>query len=67
MSDAEPTHPSRGGKSLASLERPPYKSWRKKYRKIRYQFNNILEENRRLFREEQKLEGIAKRLKGELE
>ena len=72
MADSEsvpdtPVHPNMGGKSLALVERPPYKSWRKKYRKMRTKFNVALEENRRLFKEEQKLEGIARRLKEELE
>jgi hypothetical protein len=70
MSDSEtpgPSHPTHGGKSLQSLERPRYKSWRKKYRKMRYKFDGVLEENKRLFKEEQRLEGIAKRLKEELD
>ena len=72
MSDSESTlpavpHPNTGGKSLASLERPRYKSWRKKYRKMRVNFDIVLEDNRRLYKEEQKLEGIAKRLREELE
>ena len=70
MSDSEtpaPPHPNLGGKSLQSLERPRYKSWRKKYRKMRFRFDGVLEENKRLFKEEQKLEGIAKRLREELE
>jgi hypothetical protein len=72
MSDSEGTiapaaHPSTGGKSLAALERPKYKSWRKKYRKMRVNFDGVLEENRKIFKEEQKLEGIAKRLREELE
>ena len=70
MSDSEtpaPSHPTHGGKSLQSLERPRYKSWRKKYRKMRYKFDGVLEENKKLFKDEQKLEGIAKRLREELE
>lgn len=71
MSDTESIpsvpHPSVGGKTLQSIERPRYKSWRKKYRKIRHRFDGILEENKRLFREEQKLECTAKRLREELE
>ena len=70
-------HPSHGGKSIESVqaqqnalragERQPYKSWRKKYRKSRVHFDGVLDENRRLFREEQKLQGLAKRLREELE
>ena len=70
MSDSEtpgPSHPTHGGKSLQSLERPRYKSWRKKYRKMRHKFDGVLEENKRLFKEEQKLEGIAKRLREEID
>lgn len=71
MSDSESTaaapHPTLGGKSLQSIERPRYKSWRKKYRKMRFRFDGSLEENKRLFKEEQKLECIAKRLREELE
>lgn len=73
MSDSEsnaplPTpHATTGGKSLANVERPRYKSWRKKYRKMRHKFDGVLEENRKLFKEEQKLEGIARRLREELE
>lgn len=73
MSDSESTaplfaqHATTGGKSLASVERPRYKSWRKKYRKMRHKFDGVLEGNKKLFKEEQKLEGIAKRLRQELE
>lgn len=71
LSDPEsttaPPHPNLGGKSIQSLERPKYKSWRKKYRKMRHHFDGVLEDNKRLFKEEQKLETIAKRLREELE
>ncbi|KAF2169285.1 hypothetical protein M409DRAFT_65002 [Zasmidium cellare ATCC 36951] len=73
MSDSEsnaplPTpHATTGGKSLANVERPRYKSWRKKYRKMRHKFDGVLEGNRKLFKEEQKLEGIARRLREELD
>ncbi len=74
MSDSEsttaappPEHPQVGGKSLQSLERPRYRSWRKKYRKLRHRFEATLDENKRLFKEEHKLEGIAKRLREELD
>lgn len=68
-------HPQFGGKSIESVQaqqnalasRKPYKSWRKKYRKMRAKFDTILEENKRLFKEEQKLEGLARRLTEELE
>lgn len=77
MSDSEGAaapHPTTGGKSLESVqaqrmqgERQPYKSWRKKYRKMRVKFDGALEENKTLFKQEHKLEGTAKRLREELE
>lgn len=80
MSDSESTaaapiapHPTFGGKSIESVqqqqrgERPAYKSWRKKYRKMRAAFDATLEENKQLFKQEHKLEGTAKRLQEELE
>lgn len=60
-------HPTHGGKSIESLNRPQYKSWRKKYRKMRVQFDASLEDNKRLFREGDKLEAIAKRLREDLD
>ncbi len=71
MSDSEGAaaapHPTHGGKTLQSIERPRYKSYRKKYRKMRYVFDGVLEESKRLFKEEHKLESTAKRLREELE
>ena len=65
------SHPTVGGKSLESLQqshkRGPYKSWRKKYRKMRARFDGVLEENKRMFKEEHKLQVTAKRLREELE
>ncbi|KAK5120614.1 hypothetical protein LTR85_005972 [Meristemomyces frigidus] len=70
-SDSLSAHPTVGGKSLESLQphrgRAAYKSWRKKYRKMRHTFDGVLEENKRLFKEEHKLESIAKRLREELD
>lgn len=65
--DTPTAHPTTGGKSLASLQRPPYKSWRKKYRKLHAKFDATYEENRAIFKEEQRLEAIAKRLREEME
>ncbi|EMC92434.1 hypothetical protein BAUCODRAFT_126416 [Baudoinia panamericana UAMH 10762] len=48
-------------------ERVPYKSWRKKYRKLRGTFDASSDENKRLFKEERKLQSIAKRLREELD
>lgn len=72
MSDSEGNapHVTTGGKSLQAVQqqhRQPYKSWRKKYRKMRHKFDGVLDENKRLFRDEQKLESIARRLREELE
>jgi hypothetical protein len=69
-------HPIFGGKSIESVQqqqtrlqsdRPPYKSWRKKYRKMRHVFDTQLEQNKVLFRQEHKLEGTARRLREELD
>lgn len=46
----------------ARQSRPRYKSWRKKYRKIRAHFDKELKDNMSMYRMEQKLEGIAQRL-----
>ena len=59
-------HPTTGGKSLASLERPRYRSWRKKYRKMHADFDAKYEKNRSFFKEEQRLEATAKRLREEI-
>nr|POE54371.1 hypothetical protein CFP56_41310 [Quercus suber] len=75
MSDSEATdalpasqsHPTHGGKGIEALNRPRYKSWRKKYRKMRVAFDAALEDNKRLFKEGDKLEAIAKRLREELD
>lgn len=49
------------------MDRPPYKSWRKKYRKMHAKFTAVLDENKRLFKDEQKLKSIAHRLREELD
>ncbi|EME46221.1 hypothetical protein DOTSEDRAFT_70274 [Dothistroma septosporum NZE10] len=72
MSDSEgvaahpPPHPTTAGKSIGG-PRPKYKSWRKKYRKMRHNFEGVLDENKKLFKEDQKMEGIARRLREELD
>ncbi|KAK5727464.1 hypothetical protein LTR15_003360 [Elasticomyces elasticus] len=77
--DTTTPHPTLGGKSLDNLpanpythpspSQPdrtlPYKSWRKKYRKMRHNFDSTLEENKRLFKEIHKLDSTAKRLREE--
>lgn len=61
------------GKSLVNAEaeavakgvadRPKYKSWRKKYRKMRYAFDDRMEEANRLFVANWRAEQVAKRIK----
>ncbi|KAK4900946.1 hypothetical protein LTR27_002129 [Elasticomyces elasticus] len=69
-------HPTLSGKSLSNLpanpytlplpsRTQPYKSWRKKYRKMRHNFDSTLEENKRLFKETHKLSSTAQRLREE--
>ena len=61
-------HPTTGGKSLlAYTTRPAYKSFRKKYRKIRYEYDAKADTNRRLFRGELRLEAVARRLREEVD
>lgn len=43
-------------------DKPKYKSWRKKYRKMKARFDEVLKENNASFVEEQKLENLCKRL-----
>jgi len=45
-----------------SADKPKYKSWRKKYRKMKTRFDEVLKDNNTLFIEEQKLEALNKRL-----
>ena len=42
--------------------KPKYKSWRKKYRKMKVRFDDVMKDNTTMFREEQKLEALSKRL-----
>ncbi|KAF2221844.1 IEC3 subunit of the Ino80 complex, chromatin re-modelling-domain-containing protein [Elsinoe ampelina] len=46
----------------SSESRPKYKSWRKKYRKMKARFDDTMKTNSTMFKEEQKLEALAKRL-----
>lgn len=45
-----------------SEQRPRYKSWRKKYRKMKARFEDKLKDNMSLYKTEQRLEKIARRL-----
>ena len=75
MSDSESAaaapHPTTGGKSMETVqaqqnrtqsERQPYKSWRKKYRKMKTHFDDVMKESNSLFVDEQKLDALSKRL-----
>ena len=42
--------------------KPKYKSWRKKYRKMKARFDDVMKDNSTMFKEEQKLEALSKRL-----
>ncbi|KAF2719033.1 hypothetical protein K431DRAFT_287062 [Polychaeton citri CBS 116435] len=71
MSDAAETptnpHPQFAGKSIDAAQRPRYKSWRKKYRKMRIRFDEILDENKQLYKWELKMEATRRRLKEEVD
>ena len=43
--------------------RPKYKSWRKKFRKMKVHFDDSMKANSNMFKEEQKLENLARRLR----
>ena len=64
MSDDEQTvsAPSGATPSDRLPPKPKYKSWRKKYRKMKAHFDDVLKENNASFIEEQKLEVLNKRL-----
>lgn len=68
MSDDEivvgvPLKEEEGAPELPREERPKYKSWRKKYRKMKVHFDERLKFNNRLYKEEQKLEALARRIR----
>lgn len=42
--------------------KPKYKSWRKKYRKMKVRFDDMMKDNSTMFKEEEKLELLSKRL-----
>lgn len=42
--------------------RPKYRSWRKKYRKMKARFDDVMKESNSLFVDEQKLDALSKRL-----
>jgi hypothetical protein len=45
----------------------PYKSWRKKYRKMRLKFDDVMDETNKLFKAEHKAWNTARRLQEELD
>ncbi|GAB7341458.1 hypothetical protein MBLNU457_7697t1 [Dothideomycetes sp. NU457] len=65
MSDEEivagPPGATRESLAMPDLK-PKYKSWRKKYRKMKARFDDVIKDNNTLFKEEQKLEALSKRL-----
>lgn len=42
--------------------RPRYKSWRKKYRKMKARFDEVMKDNSAMFKDEQRMDSITKRL-----
>lgn len=42
--------------------KPKYKSWRKKYRKMKFKFEDVMKDSNNLYKEEKKLEALSKRL-----
>ena len=66
MSDDEQIAAGPSGATPGDLQPPAdklkYKSWRKKYRKMKAHFDQVLKENNASFIEEQKLETLNKRL-----
>ena len=42
--------------------KPKYRSWRKKYRKMKTRFDDVMKDSNQLFVDEQKLESLSKRL-----
>ncbi|KAF4555911.1 Hypothetical protein D9617_2g058760 [Elsinoe fawcettii] len=58
----ETTAPAPATSNDAPESRPKYKSWRKKYRKMKARFDDVMKTNSTMFKEEQKLDALAKRL-----
>jgi hypothetical protein len=62
MSDDElAAAPSTDAKGAPQVK-PKYRSWRKKYRKMKTHFDDVIKESNSLFVDEQKLEALSKRL-----
>jgi hypothetical protein len=66
MSDEEIVAGPPGATSIdargASETKPKYRSWRKKYRKMKTHFDQVMKESNTLFIDEQKLDALSKRL-----
>lgn len=66
MSDDEIVAGPPGATSIdargASESKPRYRSWRKKYRKMKTHFDDVMKESNSLFVDEQKLDALSKRL-----
>jgi hypothetical protein len=66
MSDEEIVAGPPGATSIdargVSETKPKYRSWRKKYRKMKTHFDQVMKESNTLFIDEQKLDALSKRL-----
>ncbi|THY22725.1 hypothetical protein D6D01_06198 [Aureobasidium pullulans] len=65
MSDDEIVAGAPGATSIdarGSEVKPKYRSWRKKYRKMKTHFDDVMKESNSLFVDEQKLDALSKRL-----
>jgi hypothetical protein len=66
MSDEEIVAGPPGATSIdargTSETKPKYRSWRKKYRKMKSHFDHVMKESNTLFIDEQKLDALSKRL-----
>lgn len=65
MSDEEIVAGAPGATSTDARDgelRPKYRSWRKKYRKMKTRFDDVIKDSNSLFVDEQKLEALSKRL-----
>ncbi|KAK8168210.1 IEC3 subunit of the Ino80 complex, chromatin re-modelling-domain-containing protein [Phyllosticta citrichinensis] len=60
--DNSTQRPPPANETADTAARPSFKSWRKKYRKMRMRFDERMRESNSLFREEQKASTLVKRL-----
>jgi len=64
-----PPPPEEGAEHDAKAHAPavPYRSWRKKYKKMRQRFSDAMNESNRLARSENRAQALARRLQEENE